>query len=73
MIRKYLSNHEHPLVSADLDICQGAFDALLIELDIAKDTEEAERAAAIIIELYQQGVHDEHQLVVLAGGARGKT
>jgi hypothetical protein len=72
MIRKYLTSHEHPLQSADLDICQRAFDALLIELDIAKDTEEAERVAAVIIELYQQGVHDEHQLLVLAGGARGK-
>lgn len=73
MIRRYLSNHGHPLESADLDICQRAFNALLIELDIAKDTEEAERVAAVIIELYQQGVHDEHQLAVLAGGARGKT
>ncbi|NTF84427.1 hypothetical protein [Rhizobium rhizogenes] len=71
MIRRYLSKHDHPLDSLDLDLCQRAFDALLVELKLAKDSEEAERVAAMIIELYRQGIHDERQLAILVGGAGG--
>jgi hypothetical protein len=72
MIRRYLSKHDYPLDSLDLNLCQRAFDALLVELKLTKDSEEAERMAALIIELYRQGIHDERQLAVLAGGAGGK-
>ena len=71
MIRRYLSKHDHPLDS--LDLCQRAFDALLIELKLRKDSEEAERVAAMIIELYRQGIHDERQLAILVGGTGGKS
>jgi hypothetical protein len=70
MIRRYLSEHDQPLDSKDLDTCQRAFDAILAELNIATGTDEAERTAAILIELYRQGIHDEQQLVVLVGAAR---
>ncbi|HEX8044810.1 hypothetical protein [Rhizobium sp.] len=73
MIRRYLSKHDHPLDSLDLDLCQRAFDALLVELKLARDSEEAERVAAMIIELYRQGIHDERQLAILVGGTDGKS
>lgn len=72
MIRRYLSKHDHPLDSLDLDLCQRAFDALLVELNIRRDSEEAEHAAAMIIELYRQGIHDERQLAILASESDGK-
>ncbi|MDL2410128.1 hypothetical protein PY650_31840 [Rhizobium calliandrae] len=67
MIKEYLSKHDMALDSTDLDICQRAFDAILIKRNIARDTEEAEQIAAMVIELYRQGVHDENQLVKLIG------
>lgn len=72
MIRRYLSKHDRPLDSLDLDVCQHAFDALLVALNIRKDSAEAARAAAMIIELYQQGIHDERQLAILASETGGK-
>jgi len=72
MIRRYLSKHDHPLDSLDLDLCQRAFDALLVELNIRRDSVEAEHAAAMIIELYRQGIHDERQLAILAGDTGAK-
>jgi hypothetical protein len=61
MTGRFVSKHDEPLTSNDLDIC----------LKVGKDTEEAQRVAAIIIELYRQGVHKDTQLVELAAGARG--
>lgn len=68
MIRRYLSKHDYPLDSLDLNLCQRAFDDLLVELKLEKDSEEAERVAAMVIELYRQGIHDERQLAILVGG-----
>ncbi len=73
MIRRYLSKHDYLLDSRDLDLCRRALDALLAELKLTRDNEEAERMAALIIELYRQGFHDERQLAVMAGGTDGKT
>jgi hypothetical protein len=73
MIRRYLSKHDYPLDSLDLNLCQRAFDALLVELKLAKESEEAERVAATIIELYRQGVHDERQLTIMVGGTGRET
>lgn len=73
MIRRYLSKHDCPLDSLDLNLCQRAFDALLVELKLERDSEEAERMAALIIELYRQGIHDEHQLAIMAGVTGSKT
>ena len=71
MTGRFVSKHDEPLTSNDLDICQRALDEILARLKVGKDTEEAQRVAAIIIELYRQGVHKDTQLVELAAGARG--
>jgi len=71
MIRRYISQHDMALDSRDLAICQRAFDAILLKRNIQRDSEEAERVAAMIIALYRQGVHDENQLVTLADPAAG--
>ncbi len=71
MTERFVSRHDEPLTSSDLDICQRALDRILARLRVGKDTEEAQRAAAIIIELYRQGVHNDTQLVELAAAARG--
>ena len=71
MTERFVSKYDEPLTSNDLDICQRALDEILTRLKIGKDTEEAQRAAAIIIELYRQGVHNDTQLVELAAVARG--
>lgn len=71
MTERFVSKYDEPLTSNDLDICQRALDEILTRLKIGKDTEEAQRAAAIIIELYRQGVHQAKQLVELAAGPGG--
>lgn len=71
MTGRFVSKHDEPLTSNDLDICQRALDEILARLKVGKDTEEAQRAAAIIIELYRQGVHKDTQLIELAAVASG--
>jgi hypothetical protein len=63
MIRRFASTLDLFLDAKDLNICQRAFDAILVEMNVTRDTFEAERAAAIIINLYRQGIHDEAQIV----------
>ncbi|GES53576.1 hypothetical protein Rhsp01_62210 [Rhizobium sp. NBRC 114257] len=71
MTERFVSKYDEPLTSNDLDICQRALDEILTRLKVGKDTEEAQRAAAVIIELYRQGVHRDTQLVELAAGPGG--
>jgi hypothetical protein len=71
MSKRFVSKHDEPLTSEDLEVCQKAFEAVLTKLNVEKDCEEAQRAAAIVIELYRQGIHDEIQLANLASVARG--
>lgn len=54
----------------DLAACQSIFDELLREIGVAKDSDEAGRIAAIVIDLYQQGVHDPPHLKVMVENAR---
>lgn len=72
MFSKYMRKYNQPLDSSDLDICQRAFDTSLFQLNIDKDSEEAERLAAMIIKLFQQGVHNERQLAALVSASRGR-
>ncbi|MBB5577909.1 MULTISPECIES: hypothetical protein [Rhizobium] len=67
MISRYLSKRDLALDSIDLDTCQRAFDAIVLSRNIARETEEAEKVAAMIIELFREGIHDEQQLVELVG------
>ncbi|WFU13055.1 hypothetical protein QA646_27255 (plasmid) [Rhizobium sp. CB3090] len=67
----YVRRHFDHLDSNDLNICQRALDRVLAKLNFAKDSEEAEQAAAVVIHLYQRGVRDEVRLAVLVSAARG--
>ncbi|WP_168878840.1 hypothetical protein [Rhizobium sp. P28RR-XV] len=69
MIMKYAHQREIPLDSEALDVCQRAFDATLIKLDITREHQESEVIAAFVIKLYQQGVHEEEKLFQLAMAA----
>ena len=70
MSDKLFSTRDEPLVSEDLDVCRRVHEALCSELQIDRSGEQAARLGALIIELYRQGVHDENQLRLLAGGKR---
>jgi len=55
----------------DLARCQVVFDALIQEAGATKDTEEANRIAGIVVELYRHGIRDPEQLQMMVEGARG--
>jgi len=55
----------------DLKVCQPVFDRILQDGKIAKGTEEADRVARIVIDLYRQGVCEPHQLMSMVAAARG--
>jgi len=71
MSRKHFSRHNKPLDSDDLRKCQAVLDAICGESEIEPGSEEEGRVAAIIIQLYQQDVHDLGQLKHLIDAARG--
>lgn len=64
------NRRDEPLTSEDLRICNDVLKALSREQGIEKDKEAVTRLAAMIIELYRQGVRDPGQLAVLAGATR---
>ena len=68
MSDKLFSTRDEPLASEDLDVCRRVHEALCGELQIDRSGQEATHLGALIIELYRQGVHDENQLRLLAGG-----
>jgi len=71
MSRKNFSRHDEPLHSDDLRKCQEVLNAICGDFGIEPGSEEADRIAAITIELYQQGVRDVGQLKHLVDAARG--
>lgn len=72
MSERKISERDLPMTSEDLAICQRVLDAVRAEFQLDEDDEETSRAAAIIIELYRQGVHNVDQLRVLVFAARGR-
>ena len=60
-----------PFDARDLAACQPVFDTLVKEAGIDKASEEAARIAAIVVELYRQGVRDPEHLRIMVEGARG--
>jgi hypothetical protein len=72
MIERHLRGRDQPMTSEDLAICQRVLDTVKAEFQLDVDDEETSRAAAIIIELYRQGVQNFDQLKVLVFAARGK-
>ena len=61
-----------PLTSDDLNVCNLVLDRLVKKLGIARDKDSVASLAAIIIELFRQGVHDVEQLEFLVGATRGQ-
>ncbi|OWO94172.1 hypothetical protein B5E41_15520 [Rhizobium esperanzae] len=71
MVQTILSRSQVPLDSRDLETCQHVFDKLSADYAVARDSDEAERMASIIIELYRQGVRDPNHLQSMVQAARG--
>ncbi|MFS2154983.1 hypothetical protein [Rhizobium sp. Rhizsp42] len=57
--------------SRDLAVCQRVFDDIRSRTGVIKQSEEAERMAAITVELYRQGVHEPSHLKTMVEAARG--
>lgn len=57
--------------SGDLAVCQRVFDDIRSGAGITKQSEEAERMAAITVELYRQGVREPNHLKTMVEAARG--
>lgn len=72
MIERHIRGRDLPMTSEDLAICQDVLDAVKAEFQLDRDDEETARIAAVIIELYRQGVHNFNQLKVLVFAAGGK-
>ncbi|WHO79676.1 hypothetical protein [Rhizobium leguminosarum] len=69
MEEEQLNNRrDEPLTSDDLNVCDSVRRDLSAEYDLPE--RDALRLAAIIIELYRQGVHDPEQLKLLSGATR---
>ncbi|MDM9627582.1 hypothetical protein QTL95_16885 [Rhizobium sp. S152] len=66
------NERDRALDSHDLATCDQVLAAVKAEFGFAEESDEMTRSAAIIIELYRQGVHDAEQLKVLVLAARGK-
>jgi hypothetical protein len=60
-----------PFDSRDLAVCQRVFDDIRSGAGIARESEEAERMAAITIELYRQGFREPSHLRTMVEAARG--
>ncbi|MBY2988280.1 hypothetical protein [Rhizobium leguminosarum] len=71
MVQTIKNRSQVPLDSRDLEICQRVFDQIRSEYQVEKDSDEAERTASIIIELYRQGVRDPDHLQSMVEAARG--
>ncbi|MBZ9792044.1 hypothetical protein K9B32_18245 [Rhizobium sp. 3T7] len=71
MSRKQFSRYDEPLDSDDLRKCHAVLDEICGDFGIELGSEEADRIAAITIELYQQGVREVGQLKHIVDAARG--
>lgn len=60
-----------PLYPSDLAVCQRVFDHVRANAGFSKTSEEAERIAAVTMELYRHGVQDAADLEVMVQAARG--
>lgn len=71
MVQTIINRSQVPLDSRDLDICQRVFDEIRTAAGIPAKSEEGERIAAIVLELYQQGVSNPGHLKTMVQAARG--
>ncbi|MGO7210482.1 hypothetical protein ACCS75_05175 [Rhizobium ruizarguesonis] len=70
MVQTIKNRSQVPLDSRDLETCQRVFDRLSTDYGIERDSDEAERMASIVIELYRQGVRDPDHLQSMVEAAR---
>jgi hypothetical protein len=52
-------------------VCQSVFDIVASEAGVEPTSEEGERIAAIVVQLYRQGVKEPDRLRVVVESARG--
>ena len=71
MSRKNIRRRDEPLNLNDLRKCYTVLGGIYSDFGIKPGSEEADRIAAITIELYQQGVRDLRQLRHIVDAARG--
>ena len=71
MTRQTIRPSDEPLNSTDLALCQRALEAVSVELRVERNSEEGERLASIVIQLYRHGVRDEDNLRIMASAAGG--
>lgn len=71
MIQARIKHSPEPLYSHDLAVCQKVFDEIQSSAGFVKKSEEADRIATILMELYRQGVHDPDHLKMMVRAARG--
>ncbi|MGO7317232.1 hypothetical protein ACCS95_02215 [Rhizobium ruizarguesonis] len=71
MVQTIKNRSQVPLDSRDLATCQRVFDKFSANYGVARNSDEAERMASIIIELYRQGVRDPDHLQSMVEAARG--
>lgn len=71
MVQTIIKKPQAPLDSRDLEICQYVFDDLRTMVDVPRKSEEGERIAAIVVELYRQGVCNPEHLKTMVLAARG--
>ncbi|MBP2449421.1 hypothetical protein [Rhizobium leguminosarum] len=57
--------------AADLRVCQSVFDVVTSAAGVEPTSEEGERIAAILVQLYRRGVKDPDRLRVVVESARG--
>ncbi|CAN7672074.1 hypothetical protein LJR030_002951 [Rhizobium sp. LjRoot30] len=66
MTENMFPTYHTPLTSADLETCQAVLTDLCHAEGISAKSEKALEVAALIMELYRQGVHTRHTLAKLA-------
>ena len=67
MNTQIFSVHDHPLSPEDLNVCKATFDRICAAQRVHPETDKASDLAALVIELYRQGVRDHDQLAAMIG------
>jgi hypothetical protein len=72
MNERKIADRDQAMTSEDLALCAQVLEAVKAEFQLSDNDEEMSRSAAIIIELYRQGIRNFDQLKILVFAARGK-
>lgn len=72
MNERKIADRDQAMTSEGLALCAQVLEAVKAEFQLSDNDEEMSRSAAIIIELYRQGIRNFDQLKILVFAARGK-